>query len=119
MKLLLLLPFRLWLWLSPCSSPVADNHVFGHLDLIKEIRIKENKKKTVYLGQKCLQIYKMKKASVYIFTSTPFNQYKILIYLHDMNLVGVSLSGYDLGLVVVIRYILVVVVVILPIVRVV
>ena len=51
MKLLLLLPFRLWLWLSPCSSPVADNHVFGHLDLIKEIRIKENKKKTVYLGQ--------------------------------------------------------------------
>ena len=44
----------------------------------------------------------MKKASVYIFTSTPFNQYKILIYLHDMNLVGVSLSGYDLGLVVVI-----------------
>ena len=60
----------------------------------------------------------MKKGSVYIFTSTPFNQYKILIYLHDMTLVGVSLSGYNLGLVVIIRYILVVVV-ILPIVSVV
>ena len=34
MKLRLLL-FRLWLWLSPCSSPVSDADVFGHLDLIK------------------------------------------------------------------------------------
>ena len=101
MKLRLLL-FRLWLWLSPCSSPVSDDNVFCHLDLIKEIRIKENKKRYTWV-KKCLQIYKMKKGSVYIFTSTPFNQYKILIYLHDMNLVGVSLSGYDLGLVVVIR----------------
>ena len=46
-----LLPFRLWLWLSPCSSPVSDDNVFCHLDLIKEIRIKENKKNGI-LGSK-------------------------------------------------------------------